>query len=174
MKNSMTQTASIAILALACGATFASNVVPLKPSQTQVNPGTVAGIPQLAQLPDLIPVISTAGAAPKFGVQNIGKVASTPSVLSVQCQKQTPVLGSCPMNNSNDPMVESSNATLNVPAVNVGETKWFGLSDFPGASPAGSWGQGGYSFKVSVDVKNQVNESNENNNTTQGSHIWNK
>lgn len=174
MKNSIAQTATTAILALACSAAFASNVVPPKSSQTQVNPASVAGIAQLAQLPDLIPVISTAGAAPQFGVKNIGKVASTPSVLYVHCQKQTPALGPCPMNNSNDPMVESSNATLNVPAVNVGETKWFGLGDFPSASPAGSWGQGGYSFSVSVDVKNQVQESNESNNTTQGSHIWNK
>jgi hypothetical protein len=59
---------------------------------------------QLAQLADLITAISTAVAT-----------------------------ASCPMNNGNDPMVESSIGTLNVPAVNSGEAKGFSLSDFPGA-----------------------------------------
>ena len=172
MKKSTSLTVHIAILALASSSAFASNVVQ-KPSQTQVNPGANTGLAQLAQLPDLVPVISTAGPAPKFGVSNIGKAVSTASVLYVHCQKQSPP-GPCPMNNSNDPMVESSNATLNVPPVNVGETKWFNITDFPGATPPNAWGQGAYAFTMNVDHTNQVKESNENNNNTQAPHIWNK
>ena len=173
MKHSTALQVSAAILALVSSAAFASNVTPIKSAQTQVNPGFANGIAQLAQLPDLVPVISTAGAAPMFGVSNIGKAASTQSVLYIHCQKQNPA-GPCPMNNSNDPMVESSNAMVTVPAVKVGETKWFNLSDIPGATPANGWAQGAYVFSMTVDSTNQVKESNESNNSTQGPHVWNK
>lgn len=169
MTRTLTLAASATILALACGASFA---MPPKPgSQIPRVPG-IDTTPQMVKLPDLIPFFSTKGGAPAFAVTNAGKLASAPSTLYISCQQQSPAVGPCPLHGAIGAMIESSDGTLNVPALNPGDTKWFGLGDFPGALPAAQWASGAYTFNETADSKQQVQESNENNNTSQGT--WNK
>jgi hypothetical protein len=131
-------------------------------------PGTAAAA--LVQSP-LKPVISTAGAEPKFGVMNTGNTPSAAgAVLNITCVPAMQGGPVCKLNQSNDPMVQSGVATVNVPVLAKGETRWYGLTGcaapctaVPSSAPAKDWQKAGYTFTLVVAG-----------NHTNGTHTWNK
>jgi len=167
MKNAML---TMLMLLMATATALAADKPNLPSSKMPAtNPGTAAG--QVSVASPLKPVISTAGAEPKFGVMNTGNAPSAAGAsLNITCVPAVQNGPVCKLNNSNDPMAQSGVATVNVPALAKGETKWFGLAGcaapctaVPSSSPANSWQKAGYNFTLVVAG-----------NHTNGIHTWNK
>ncbi len=129
-------------------------------------PGTAPQTtPAMVAADKLVPVISTAGAEPKFGVQNAGAADSKAGAeLMIGCVPvNAQATGNCKLKVSNDAMADPGNNKVAVPVLKKGETKWYTLAEVPGAAPAKDWLKGGYNFTLSVAG-----------NKTNSPHTWNK
>lgn len=169
---------TVAVVAFAAGTAFGVDQKSLPPSATK--PGVTSQTPAVAaKRPDLVPLSSTAGQEPLFGVMNTGQANATGEFwITVNCLPTKPqTQGNCKLNTSNDPMADPNTNKVKVlggvTKGGVPTAKWFKLSNIQGAAGPGSWLKGDWKFKVTVDSPNQVPESNEGNNSSQW-HTWTK
>ncbi|HEV8586591.1 MAG TPA: hypothetical protein VGT02_16610 [Methylomirabilota bacterium] len=174
----LTAVVMAAVVALAGTPAFGADPKTLPPASKTPSAGTTTPA-VLAKKPDLQPVISTAGAEPKFGVMNTGQAnAAGEFWITVNCLPTNfAAQGHCKLNASNDPMVDPNTnkfkVTGGVLQGGVPQAKWFGLGNVPGATGPGGWASGGWKFKITVDSQSQIAESNNGNNSSQW-HTWTK
>lgn len=148
----------------AAAQTSAPSITATTPNVRPVGPGRLT-----ARAADLIPIPSRIEHG-VVSVRNAGTVASTPSVVTVDCHLpgeeggcvDVPAALIAPYENAAYP----NRLTVNVPAIQPGHVYNHTLTFWDDVS----WPSGSYQFDYVADAGATVAETNEGNNT--GSHTW--